>query len=213
MSVGDAAGLKGDAKAKAPIPYFKILILGNSGTSTCRATHEEWTCLVGTGVGKSSLLVRFAENTFSPSYITTIGSVTSPPPPTAAPSPRRPSLGTPVAARARRHDPAALPSTAQPLGRRRRGSPTTTGSLGRRRRVPPTTTGIPRRPHDRWAIDGGALGATGPAVDRMAAGPSTLRSRRAVLAPRPRAHEAYRDADIPGVEGSVAAGRGNLNAP
>ena len=30
-------------------------------------------CVLFTGVGKSSLLVRFAENTFSGNYITTIG--------------------------------------------------------------------------------------------------------------------------------------------
>ena len=49
------AGLGGTAAGKDYDHLFKLLIIGDSG------------------VGKSSLLVRFADNTFSGNYITTIG--------------------------------------------------------------------------------------------------------------------------------------------
>ena len=49
------AGLSGTAAGKDYDHLFKLLIIGDSG------------------VGKSSLLVRFADNTFSGNYITTIG--------------------------------------------------------------------------------------------------------------------------------------------
>lgn len=59
---------------------FKLLIIGDSGKHGCgRGLNSVLLCnffinvYVSAGVGKSSLLLRFADNTFSGSYITTIG--------------------------------------------------------------------------------------------------------------------------------------------
>ena len=60
---------------------FKLLIIGDSGEYiylkyTPLSTWNNCICYLNdsfTGVGKSSLLVRFADNTFSGNYITTIG--------------------------------------------------------------------------------------------------------------------------------------------
>jgi hypothetical protein len=64
---------------------FKLLLIGDSGTRLSLVQHSATSSqLRFAGVGKSCLLLRFADDTYTESYISTIGSL--------------------VTARAKRHD-------------------------------------------------------------------------------------------------------------